>query len=240
MIRGRLVLSFLLFIALCASIAYWGMQLYDPPLRSVAAPAQTQTPTPRLEAAAAVFGGKATAEAATNFQLRGVIFSGTPHDSVAIIAIEGKPPQAFRVNTEVVPGVKVQEVHRQYVLLSEEGTMKRVELPAAAREGQINGVARAAPLGAPNRPNAPSPPEQTAQPQQDAPRAAPAQGTTVVTQQEEPASQEPAPQANDAAQTEGADSSASSSDAAAGEEGAGEPADAVDPAQTQANPPRRQ
>src|SRR5690606_687434 len=124
-------------------------------------------------------------EVASNFQLRGVIFSGTPRDSVAIIAIEGKPPQAFRADTEVVPGVKVQEVHRQYVVLSEDGAMKRIELPAAARENQVNGIARRTPPLAPGQsatPTQTTPPQQAVQPQ-----TAPAQGTTVVTQQEAPA-----------------------------------------------------
>ena len=233
MTRGRLVLSFLLFIALCASIAYWGLQLYDPPLRPVAASAQTQTAAPRMEAAAAVFGGQASTEVASNFQLRGVIFSGTPRDSVAIIAIEGKPPQAFRADTEVVPGVKVQEVHRQYVVLSEDGAMKRIELPAAARENQVNGIARRTPPLAPGQSGAPGTPAQTTQPQQAAqPQTAPAQGTTVVTQQEAPAQQ-----AEGEAQTEGADSPPASDDGNAAQEESAEPGD---PAQTQANPPRRQ
>ncbi len=233
MTRGRLVLSFLLFIALCASIAYWGLQLYDPPLRPVAASASTQTTAPRMEAAAAVFGGQASTEVASNFQLKGVIFSGTPRDSVAIIAIEGKPPQAFRADTEVVPGVKVQEVHRQYVVLSEDGAMKRIELPAAARENQVNGIARRAPPLAPGQSGAAGTPAQTTPPQQAAqPQTAPAQGTTVVTQQEAPAQQ-----AEGEAQTDGTDSPAASDEDNTVQEESLEPAD---PAQTQANPPRRQ
>lgn len=263
MTRGRLVISFLLFIALCASIAYWGLQLYDPPLRPVAASAQNQLAAPRLEAAAAVFGGQASAApTASNFQLRGVIFSGTPKDSVAIIAVEDKPPQAFRANTEVVPGVKVQEVHRQYVLLSDGAGVKRIELPAEARNASQAGLGMRAPLGAPGQTAQSGQPEQTTQPVQ----SAPAQGTTVVTQQEMPVQKgQEAAQAE--GEMEGDNSSASSADTGdttdandvndgsetgdtgnaddsgnAGDVDAADaaPEESTDPAQSQANPPRRQ
>lgn len=239
MSRGRLVLSFLLFIALCASIAYWGLQLYDPPLRPVAPSAQAQTVAPRMEAAAAVFGGQATTEVASNFQLRGVIYSGTPRDSVAIIAIEGKPPQAYRANAEVAPGVRVQEVHRQYVLLSDGGAMKRIELPAAARDGQINGIARSAPPVATSAVtnDAATRPAPTQAPAQ----TAPAQGTTVVTPaQEQAPEQEQVQQDDGVAQTGETDAAAASSQGDAAGEEAAEAPEQIDPAQTQANPPRRQ
>lgn len=132
--RLPLVVSFLLFIALCASIAYWAMQLFKPPLRPVAAPPPTAQSEVRPEAAAALFGGRAEkAAVASNYQLKGVIFSGSPRNSVAILSADGKPAQAVRVDMEVVPGVTVKEVHREYVLLSEGGTTKRVELPESAK-----------------------------------------------------------------------------------------------------------
>lgn len=131
--RWPLVASFILFIALCASIAYWAMQLFKPPLRPVAAPPRAAKTEVNPEAAAALFGGRGSkAAVASNYQLKGVIMSGTARDSVAILSTEGKPEQAIRVNMEVMPGVTVKEVHREYVLLSEDGVTKRVELPEAA------------------------------------------------------------------------------------------------------------
>lgn len=150
--RLPLVASFLLFIALCASLAYWSMQLFKPPLRPVAAPPRTAQPEVRTEAAATLLGGRgANVAVASNYQLRGIIFSGSPRNSVAILSADGKPPQAVRVDTEVAPGVKVTEVHRDYVLLSEGGTSKRVELPESAK-GQAD-LASLAPV--PVRPSAP-------------------------------------------------------------------------------------
>lgn len=128
--RLPLVASFVLFILLCASVAYWALELFKPPLRPVAAPPRVAKAEVRPEAAAGLFGARPNATAvASNFQLVGVIFSGNPRDSVAILSTEGKPPQAVRVDAEVIPGVTVKEVHRNYVLLAEGGTIKRVELP---------------------------------------------------------------------------------------------------------------
>ena len=124
-----LVASFILFVALCASVAYWAMQVFTPPARPAVAPPPTAQPAPNLEAAAGLFGGRSNVAVASNFQLRGVIYSGNPASSVAILATDGKPPQAIRANAEVIPGVTVKEVHRQYVLLSDGGVIKRVELP---------------------------------------------------------------------------------------------------------------
>jgi len=122
------ITSFVLFIALCVSAAYWGMQLFNPPLRAVAAPPQSTLPTPSLDAAASLLGGHSTV-VATNFQLTGVVVARDSADSVAILVASGKKPQAVRTNAEVAPGVTVKEVQRDHVLLSEHGVTKRVDLP---------------------------------------------------------------------------------------------------------------
>ena len=130
--RLPLITSFVFFIALCMSVAYWAMQLYKPPLRAIAAPSQTEHTTPP-DAAAGLFGGRSSIAVASNFQLTGVVVSSDPAESVAILAVNGKPAKAIRTNAEVVPGIKVKEVHKGYVLLLEGGAVKRVELPTDAR-----------------------------------------------------------------------------------------------------------
>lgn len=132
--RLPLLASFLLFIALCASVAYWAMQMFKPPLRPVAAPPSVQTEVAlNQDAAATLFGGRLGRDAvATNYQLRGVIMAG-PRDSVAILSADGKSAQAVRVGLEMTPGVTIKEVQRDYVLLSDGGAVKRVELPESAK-----------------------------------------------------------------------------------------------------------
>jgi general secretion pathway protein C len=151
--RLPLVASFVLFILLCASIAYWGLQLFKPPLRPVAPPPRAVKSDLDPQAAATLFGGRAgKVGVASNYQLQGVVMSGTADESVAILSANGKPALAVRVDAEVAPGVTVKEVHRDYVLLSDSGAIKRVELPENAKsEGSIATVSpvRAQPQPAP-------------------------------------------------------------------------------------------
>jgi len=136
--RLPLITRFILFIALCMSLAYWGMQLFNPPMRAVAAPPASQIiqPAPKLEAAAGLLGGHSNAVVASNFQLKGVVVASNPMKSVAILAANGKPAQAVRTNAEVLPGVTLKEVNRRFVLLVESGVIKRVELPEDAKQGK--------------------------------------------------------------------------------------------------------
>jgi general secretion pathway protein C len=134
--RLPMITSFVLFIALCVSAAYWSIQLFKPSVRPVATPPQTSQPAPRLDAAAGLLGGHANAVVASNFQLKGVMVASNPAESVAILAANGKPARALITNAEVVPGVTLKEVNRRYVLLSEGGVIKRVELPEDTKVGR--------------------------------------------------------------------------------------------------------
>lgn len=131
--RWPLITSFVLFIILCISAAYWAIQLFKPPARSFAAPPQSAQTAPKLDAAASLFGGHSSASVASNFQLKGVVVGSNAADSVAILATNGKPAKAIRANTEVAPGITVKEINQRYVLLSENGVIKRVELPVNAK-----------------------------------------------------------------------------------------------------------
>lgn len=123
--RLPLLLSLLALILLAASIAYWVLQLYKPEQRPLAAAPVATQPPPSPEAAATLFGGQPTA-VISNFQLTGVVAAGA--DSAVILVADGQPARAVRIGREIAPGVTVAEVHRRYVMLSDGGVMKRVEL----------------------------------------------------------------------------------------------------------------
>ncbi len=127
--RLPLIASFILFIALCVSVAYWSMQLFMPKARPVMEPAREIQAAPSLDAASSLFGNRVEAAAASNYQLNGVFVAINPVESVAILSANGKPPQAIITHAEVAPGVVLKEVNRRYVLLSEGGVIKRIELP---------------------------------------------------------------------------------------------------------------
>jgi general secretion pathway protein C len=132
--RWPAITSFILFIALCVSAAYWAMQFFQPPIRSIVAPPAAPQQAPELSAAAGLLGGSVQASAASNFRLTGIIIAGHPSDSIAIIAADGKPARPFRVNAEIKTGVRVQEIQPGYVLLQQNEKVQRLELPAAKRK----------------------------------------------------------------------------------------------------------
>ena len=135
--RMPVLLSFIFFVALCASAAYWTLQLIRPPLRPMAAPAPATVVEVRLDSASGLFGGRPVALAeASNYQLKGVVVAANGNESVAILSADGKPAKAVGMNAELQPGVLIKEVHPRYVLLSDNGVVKRVALPEAAVAAQ--------------------------------------------------------------------------------------------------------
>ena len=170
--RMPLLLTLLALVALSASIAYWVLQLYKPDQRPLAAAPVAQLPQPSVDAAATLFGGQAMAAVVSNYQLTGVVAAG--RNSVAILVADGQPAKAFPIGKELSAGVVVKEVHPRYVMLSEGGVLKRIDLAVDARP--------AADMAAPLPMDAPAPP------------AYPQQGQPSMQQQPMPAQPRPMPQ----------------------------------------------
>jgi len=137
--RLPLLLSLLAMILLAASLAYWILQLYQPPQRPIAAVPQAAMPEPSAEAAATLFGGQPAVASATNYQLTGIVSAG--RNSVAILVADNAPPKALGIGKELSPGITLAEVHPRYVMLSDNGMMKRVDLAPDTKP--------AAPMGGP-------------------------------------------------------------------------------------------
>jgi general secretion pathway protein C len=191
--RLPLLLSLLGVILLAASLAYWILQLYQPPQRPLAAVPHSSMPEPSIDAAATLFGGQIATASATNYQLTGIVAAGG--ESVAIIVAEGSPPKALGVGKELVPGITLAEVHPRYVMLSDGGVMKRLELAADTKPAaSMGGAAQVgpAPMPANLAPGAavPEPPMSPgAVPTQPQPQPQPAPGmelSTVGAAEQEP------------------------------------------------------
>jgi general secretion pathway protein C len=131
--RLPILFTLLAVIALSASIAYWIMELYKPAQRPLAAMPQASMADPSPEVAATLFGGQAMAAVASNYQLTGVIASGA--NGVAILIADGQPPKAVPVGKEFSSGVVLKEVQPRFVMLSEGGVLKRIELAADDKAG---------------------------------------------------------------------------------------------------------
>ena len=167
--RLPILLSLCALIALSASLVYWLLQLYQPAQRPLAAAPASALAEPGVDAAATLFGGQASTALASNYQLTGVIVAG--RDSVAIIVADGSPPKALKLGREVASGVTVQEVHPRYVLLSDGGVLKRIELATDAKVLSSAAALLPAPQQFQLQPPEPPPPQQeptqqTQQPQQ--------------------------------------------------------------------------
>jgi general secretion pathway protein C len=176
--RLPLLLSLLGVILLAVSLAYWILQLYQPPQRPIAAAPHAAQPDPAIDAAATLFGGQVAVASATNYQLTGVVADGS--SSVAIIVADGTP-KALRVGKELAPGITLAEVHPRYVMLSDGGVMKRVDLATDAKAAAPMGGPGAMPSGGGPQPNVQP---NFAQPQQIT--TAPAMQPTQVNGQPEP------------------------------------------------------
>jgi len=174
--RLPLLLTVLAVVLLSASLAYWGLQLFKPRQRAIAAPPVQPALALNLDAAKGLFGGQITVAAVSNYQLKGVV-AARGADSSAIISIDNKPAEAVSVGKEVVPGVTVKEVHPKHVLLSEGGVIKRIDLPSDA------GVSSSPPIPG----QSPPPPQM-----QPAPQMQPTQSVQPV-QTSQPNTPQPLP-----------------------------------------------
>lgn len=158
--RAPAIVGWLLFVALCASLAYWLLQWFAPAPRAVAAPPEAARPAPSVAAMTTLFGGRPQQAGAVSLKLSGIVLAG--RSSVALIAAEGKPARALAVDAVVLPGMTVRQINPRSVLLLERGVERELMLPPfAAQEGGTAspGVVPEPPsLSQPQPPQPPSPP----------------------------------------------------------------------------------
>ena len=162
--RLPLLFTLLAVIALAMSLAYWVLQLVQPPQRPLAAAPVAQMAEPSVDAAGTLFGGQAAAAVATSYQLTGIVSAG--RNSAAILVADGQPPRALGLGKEISAGVSVAEIHPRYVMLSDGGVLKRIELATDAKAGaglsQMQGGAQP---GTPAPPPLPAPVQMQPTPQ---------------------------------------------------------------------------
>ena len=180
--RLPLICSVAAVAVLSASLAYWGMQLFKPKQRPIAAVPVMQVPEANMDAARGLFGGNTAVAVVSNYQLRGVVADTRGHGSVAIISADGQPAKAFPVGSELSPGVSVKEVQPRHVILMEGGVQKRLDLMSDQGVSSSGGIT--SPVGGPMEPPQPVPLGTPAPPQLAPPpvQMAPAQPPTTSAQ----------------------------------------------------------
>jgi len=131
--RLPLLCSVIAFALLCVTVSFWGLRIFKPQNRSVAAPAQQSNIEPGSGQWGSLFGAAPSSQIATsNYQLKGVIIAKRPAESLAIVSANGKPAQSVAIEQQIAAGVVLKEVHEQYVLMSENGVIRRIDLPQNA------------------------------------------------------------------------------------------------------------
>lgn len=136
----------LLVIALGAQLAHWTWA-FAAPRQDRAAPPAPQVDlaaSGRIIAAAHLF-GHSTQPVATldsdgadlNIRLKGVFAALGRIPSFAIINTGAKDDLAVRAGDEVQPGLKLQSVHSQYIVVNRDGALQRINLEQKPSQGQL-------------------------------------------------------------------------------------------------------
>jgi len=131
-----LAASLAMFAMLCATIAYWALQLLAPavPIAPTASLVD-QRDAPDLVAAAKLFGmpvgGRAgtTAASVSNIQVLGVAASEVRGS--AVLVVDGKPPKAYMVGDKVTGDTVLVEVRSDAAVIERAGV--RIDLVAPQR-----------------------------------------------------------------------------------------------------------
>ena len=150
--RAPNVVSFLFFIGIWVSLAFWFQQWLSPPKQIVELLPMVEQKIPPLASAANLFGGSEQSSVLANVQLNGVIRSNSSKDSIVIIAADGGPSRALRLNAEIMPGIVVKAINSRSVIVAGKGAEREIALPAFASQGGI--VPDAAGLAGQNNANA--------------------------------------------------------------------------------------
>ncbi|MCX7217198.1 MAG: hypothetical protein NTZ96_12900 [Burkholderiales bacterium] len=131
--RLPIISSFLLFLTLCASITYWLLQWMAPATRPLIVPEPVERALPEMTAAANLFGGSTESVNPQGVKLTGIIHAKSPNESIAIIALEGKPTRELKVGAEVSSNLILKRIEAFSVVLSDKGVERRIALSSLMR-----------------------------------------------------------------------------------------------------------
>ena len=81
-----------------------------------------------LSDAMSLFGGSSNNESRFALFLRGVILSGESGASLAIIGAPGAPQKLIQRDAELIPGITLQEIHANYIVVLDHGLRREVPL----------------------------------------------------------------------------------------------------------------
>jgi general secretion pathway protein C len=128
------IATVLVSLALVASLTEWALKLAarrSPSEPLVVLPAGELEPRARqvdIAPLARLLGAAASSELA-GMRALGIMADGATGRGIAVIAVEGQPPRAYRTGDYVASGVQVKEVRKDRVLISRAGVVQELRLP---------------------------------------------------------------------------------------------------------------
>lgn len=131
-VSAAIVLLFGLYLA--GQIQAW-LQLSQTPAAAVADSGQPAGTPPDLERMQSLFGTSATQSYAADTGSSGMTLLGSfvnadAARSTAIIQLEGSPPQLYRVDQELEPGVRLHSVQPDSVEIARNGRIETLNFPS--------------------------------------------------------------------------------------------------------------
>jgi general secretion pathway protein C len=135
------IATVVLALALAASVTEWALKLASrraSPEPLVVLPAADLEPRVRqndIAPLARLLGASAGSEVA-GMRALGIMADAATGRGIAVIAIDGQPPRAYRTGDFVASGVQVKEVRKDRVLLSRAGVVQELRLPTKSQASQ--------------------------------------------------------------------------------------------------------
>jgi len=122
-----------LLIALAVLCAHWFWKFAAPPTRMPLEPMQSDAARPIEAIRGARLFGDAQVQAAaapavrTDLVLRGI--SASRSGGIAVIAVDRGRVVTAKAGEDIAPGIRLERVHRDHVIVTQNGMSQRIELP---------------------------------------------------------------------------------------------------------------
>jgi general secretion pathway protein C len=145
--RGARIAAVLLAMALVASVTEWALKLAarrTPAEPLVVLPAAELEPRARqfdVAPLARLLGARSSSELA-GLRALGIMAEGTSGRGIAVLALEGQPPRAYRAGDTIAAGLVLKEVRKDRVLVSRAGIVQELRLPTKSSPAAAPPIAR--------------------------------------------------------------------------------------------------
>ena len=132
------IASVVLALALVASVTEWALKVAsrrtpsEPLVTLAAAELESRGRQTDVAPLARLLGASGSSELA-GMRALGIMADAATGRGIAVIAVEGQPPRAYRTGDYIATGVQLTEVRKDRVLLTRAGVVQELRLPTRPR-----------------------------------------------------------------------------------------------------------